>query len=110
MNPYQAGDEPTDAELSAAIERGLADGSLIDSADWLAMNSLYNPGDIVTDLWTRETVTVVAGAQASNHVTVAFPDGTVTSVNRRHLDARFHAFNDDGSDPGNCSVCHFFHR
>jgi hypothetical protein len=21
-----------------------------------------------------------------------------------------HAFNDDGSDPGNCAVCHFFHR
>lgn len=21
-----------------------------------------------------------------------------------------HAYNDDGSDPGNCSVCHFYHR
>jgi hypothetical protein len=39
MNPYQAGDEPTDAELSAAIERGLADGSLIDATDWLAANA-----------------------------------------------------------------------
>jgi hypothetical protein len=29
---------PTDAELSAAIDRGLADGSLIDAADWLARN------------------------------------------------------------------------
>jgi hypothetical protein len=29
---------PTDAELSAAIHRGLADGSLIDAADWLARN------------------------------------------------------------------------
>jgi hypothetical protein len=38
MNPYQAGDVPTDAELAAAIERGLADGSLTDAADWLAAN------------------------------------------------------------------------
>jgi hypothetical protein len=29
---------PTDAELSAAIDRGLADGSLIDAAGWLARN------------------------------------------------------------------------
>lgn len=27
---------PTDAELSAAIERGLENGTLIDSADWMA--------------------------------------------------------------------------
>ena len=27
---------PTDAELSAAIERGLADGTLIDAVDWMA--------------------------------------------------------------------------
>jgi len=30
---------PTDAELSAAIDRGLADGTLIDAADWLAANA-----------------------------------------------------------------------
>ena len=27
---------PTDAELAAAVERGLANGTLIDAADWLA--------------------------------------------------------------------------
>ena len=27
---------PTDAELAAAIQRGLADGTLIDAADWMA--------------------------------------------------------------------------
>lgn len=27
---------PTDAEMSAAIQRGLADGTLIDADDWLA--------------------------------------------------------------------------
>lgn len=57
---------PTDAEMAAAVTRGLADGSLVDAADWLAANrDLANPD---------------------------------------------HAFNDDGSDPGNCHVCHFFHR
>jgi hypothetical protein len=29
---------PTDDELAAALERGLADGTLIDAADWLAAN------------------------------------------------------------------------
>jgi hypothetical protein len=37
--PYAADPlNPTHAELSAAIDRGLADGSLIDAADWLARN------------------------------------------------------------------------
>lgn len=31
-------ENPTDAELAAAIQRGLADGSLVDAADWLAAN------------------------------------------------------------------------
>jgi hypothetical protein len=35
---------PTDAELAAAIERGLADGSLIDASEWLARNREAEPG------------------------------------------------------------------
>jgi hypothetical protein len=40
VSPYVADPEnPTDAELAAAVERGLADGTLIDSADWLAQQA-----------------------------------------------------------------------
>ena len=38
--PYVADPaNPADAELAAAIQRGLADGSLIDAADWLAQHA-----------------------------------------------------------------------
>lgn len=30
---------PTDAEIVAAIERGLANGTLVDAAEWLAANA-----------------------------------------------------------------------
>jgi hypothetical protein len=38
-------DNPTDFELAAALDRGLADGSLIDSADWLAEQRAKDAAD-----------------------------------------------------------------
>jgi hypothetical protein len=39
-SPYVADPlNPTDEELSAAIQRGLDNGSLIDAADWMAQNA-----------------------------------------------------------------------
>src|SRR5579859_7997114 len=40
ISPYAADPaNPTDAELAAAIERGLADGTMIDAADWMAQHA-----------------------------------------------------------------------
>ena len=39
-SPYVADPaNPTDAEISAAIERGLANGSLIDAGEWMARHA-----------------------------------------------------------------------
>lgn len=44
---------PTDDELVAAIERGLADGSLIDASEWLACNRqerMHHAAEILVDM------------------------------------------------------------
>jgi hypothetical protein len=42
-SPYVADPlKPTDAELAAAIQRGLADGTLIDADDWLVREAGYD--------------------------------------------------------------------
>lgn len=50
----------------------------------------------------------ITESQGSIHYIVTCKCGNVR-VEITHIE-KTHAYNDDGSDPGNCSVCHFFHK
>ena len=48
QSPYVADPlNPTDEELSAALQRGLDNGSLIDAAEWMARNAPAADGHVV---------------------------------------------------------------
>lgn len=49
------------------------------------MNTHLDIGMAAWDRWTRQLVTVVAGAQAEGYVTIAFDGGPVAAIRREHL-------------------------